>query len=435
MMRIQKRHHISKKEGFMKIHNDFTLYWRVFPSGKRVVYYYAYDENGKRQMGRSTGETNMTAARVKCNQLLKEGRLIHDDSYKPTFADYAQGWWEWETCAYLKKRRKRASLTQAYADNNKKNLKNQLLPYFGDMLLHKITKDDVEAWFDKLIEDDYQNTTINGYYGTLKTMLIEAETRRLIDKDPTDRMGRLVNDRKEIRIITPEEFKKLFTADWRRVWDDDLISYTANKLAALTGMRACEVLGLKGGFVYDDHIYLCKQFDEYGYRDTKTKDKCNIPLPDELICELKELKRMNGEGFVFSLDGGATPICRKTVYKDFHRALNYIGITDDEISERHLHLHGWRHFFNTELLKGGLSVPQVQAVTRHKSERMTDWYNHFDPSEFMKAKQVQESLLQPEGKKPIAAVTERAEEPGTADTAGRVLPFPAHGIAKKQKRA
>jgi integrase len=413
----------------MKIHNDFTLYWRVSPSGKRVVYYYAYDKNDKRQMGRSTGETNMTAARVKCNRLLKEGRLIQDDSYKPTFADYARGWWEWETCAYLKKRRKRAALTQAYADNNKKNLKNQLLPYFGDMPLHKITRDDVEAWFDKLIEDDYQNTTINGYYGTLKTMLIEAEARKLIDKDPTDRMGRLVNDRKEIRIITPEEFKKLFVADWRRVWDDDLISCTANKLAALTGMRACEVLGLKGAFVYDDHIYLCKQFDEYGYRDTKTKDKCNIPLPDGLISELKELKRMNGEGFAFSLDGGATPVCRKTMYQDFHRALNAIGISDDEISERHLHLHGWRHFFNTELLKGGLSVPQVQAVTRHKSERMTDWYNHFDPSEFMKAKQVQELLLQPEGKKPVAAVAE------TADKVGRALPFPAHERAKKQKRA
>jgi integrase len=308
------------------------------------------------------------------------------------------------------------------------------------MLLHKITRDDVEAWFDKLIEDDYQNTTINGYYGTLKTMLIEAEARKLIDKDPTDKMGRLVNDRKEIRIITPEEFKKLFVDDWRRVWEDDRISYTANKLAALTGMRACEVLGLKGSFVYEDHIYLCKQFDEYGYRDTKTKDKCNIPLPDELISELKELKRMNGEGFVFSLDGGATPMCRKTMYKDFHRALNNIGITDDEISERHLHLHGWRHFFNTELLKGGLSVPQVQAVTRHKSERMTDWYNHFDPTEFIKAKQVQEALLQPEGKKPETVKQNpkgsgKAEKPETADKAGRVLPFPAQESAKKQKRA
>jgi integrase len=190
---------------------------------------------------------------------MKEGNLIPDNGYMPAFAEYAQGWWEWETCAYLKKRRKRYSLTQTYANNNRKNLNNQPLKYFGTMPLNKITWDDVEAWFDKLIEEDYRNTTINGLYGTLKTMLIEAVARKLIDKDPTDKMRRLVNDRREIKIITPREFKKLFVVDWKKVWDNDRISYTANKLAALTGMRAREVLGLKGGFVYDDHIYLCKQ--------------------------------------------------------------------------------------------------------------------------------------------------------------------------------
>jgi integrase len=172
------------------------------------------------------------------------------------------------------------------------------------MPLNKITKDDVENWFDDMIERDYQNTTINGWFGTLKTMLIEAVARRLIEKDPAEKMGRLVNGRREIKIITPEEFGKLFVGDWRRVWDNDHISYTANKLAALTGMRASEILGLKGAFVYDDHIYLCKQYDEYGCRDTKTKDKHSIPLPENLINDLLELKRMNGEGFVFSLDGG-----------------------------------------------------------------------------------------------------------------------------------
>jgi integrase len=423
--------------GIMKIHNDFTLYWRVVPSGKRVVYYVAYDEDGNRRGGWSTGESTMTAARNKCNRLLREGKLIPNSGYMPTFAEYAEGWWEWETCAYLKKRRKRASLTQAYANNNRKNLKNQLLPYFGEMLLHKITKDDIEAWFDKLIEDDYQNTSINGYYGTLKTMLIEAVERKLLPRDPTEKMGRLVNDRKEIKIITPDEFKRLFVSDWRRVWEDDRISFTANKLAALTGMRASEVLGLKGGFVYDEHIYLCKQFDEYVYRDTKTKDKHKIPLPGDLINDLKELKRMNGDGFIFSLDGGATPICRKTMYQDFHRALRNIGLSDDEIAERHLHLHGWRHFFNTELLKGGLSIPQAQAITGHKSERMTEWYCHFDPAEFAQAKQVQENLLRPENGKPLESVTVTPEMAGTGKTArrGAVLSFRAHEGATKRKRA
>jgi integrase len=425
----------------MKIHNDFTLYWRIVPSGKRVVYYYAYDTDGHRLGGWSTGEATMTAARVACNRLMREGKLLPNSGYMPTFGEYAEGWWEWETCAYLKKRRKRASLTQAYADNNRKNLKNQLIPCFGAMPLNKINKDDVENWFDKLIEDDYQNTTINGYFGTLKTMLIEAEARKLIDRDPTEKMGRLVNDRKAIRIITLDEFKALFVGEWKRIWDDDRISYLANKLAALTGMRASEVLGLKGGFIYDEHIYLCKQYDEYGYRDTKTKDKCNIPLPADFIRELKELTRMNGDGFVFSLDGGATPICRRTMYDGFHRALNNIGMSNDEISERHLHLHAWRHFFNTELLKGGPSIPQVQAVTRHKSERMTEWYNHFDPSEFMRAKQVQEFLLKPVESIPDS-VKSLDHNPGTMTVEGeplgteeRVLPFPVHENAKKRKGA
>jgi hypothetical protein len=46
-------------------------------------------------------------------------------------------------------------------------------------------------------------------------------------------------------------------------------------------------------------------------------------------------------------------------------------------------------------LKGGLSVKQTQAVTRHKSEDMTDNYLHFDESDFAKAKEVQDSLLEP----------------------------------------
>jgi integrase len=87
------------------------------------------------------------------------------------------------------------------------------------------------------------------------------------------------------------------------------------------------------------------------------------------------------------------------MYNDYHRALRCIGIHDDEISERHLHLHAWRHFFNTELLKGGLTILQAQAVTGHKSDRMTEWYLHFDPNKFTQARKVQENLLQPEYEK------------------------------------
>ncbi|GHV95074.1 hypothetical protein AGMMS50293_13940 [Spirochaetia bacterium] len=93
------------------------------------------------------------------------------------------------------------------------------------------------------------------------------------------------------------------------------------------------------------------------------------------------------------------------------------------------------------MLKGGLTIPQAQAITGHKSERMTEWYCHFDPAEFAQARRVQENLLQPEGKKSITVTVEaaqkttKAEGTETTGKAGRVFPFPAQENDKKQKRA
>jgi len=412
----------------MKIHNDFTLYFRVIPSGKKVVYFYAYDENGKRTQGRSTGQTNKTAARVTVNRLLKEGALLPKKDSAPTFGEYAANWWDWEKCEYLKKRRKRANLTQSYSDHMKRNLDKVVLPYFKNTKMDAITPAVIEAFLDSLIKQKYKNTTINGYYGTFKTMMIEAVERGVITADPTAKVERLINDRDEIKIITPLEFKKLFVGDWSKVWEENRIACTVNKLAALSGMRVSEILGLKGSCLFDDHIYVCMQHDIYGYRPTKTKDKHNIPLPASLIADLKLLKETSGDGYLFSTNGGGSPICRKTVLMYLRKALINIGITAAEIKARNLHIHAWRHFFNTEMLKGGMTTEQAQAITTHKSERMTERYTHFDPLEFVKAKEIQEALLQPVGEMPQGLEAEKKEMPLN------VFSFPVSGTPQGERK-
>jgi len=412
----------------MKIHNDFTLYYRETPSGKRIVYFYAYDENGKRTRGRSTGQINKTAARVLVNRLLKEGALLPKKDDVPTFGAYAVNWWDWENCEYLKKRRKRANLTQSYSDHMKRNLNKVVLPYFKNMKMDAITPSVIEAFLDSLIKQGYKHATINDYYGTFKTMMIEAVEREIIAKDPTAKVERLINNCKTIKIITPLEFKKLFVGDWRKVWENNQIVYTVNKLAALSGMRVSEILGLKGDCLFDDHIYVCMQHDVYGYRPTKTKDRHNIPLPDSLIEDLKLLKEKSGDGYLFSNDGGCNPICRKTVLMYLRKALVNIGINRAEIKERNLHIHAWRHFFNTEMLKGGMTKEQAQAITTHKSERMTERYTHFDPLEFIKAKEIQEALLTPVNEKPQVLETERKELPPN------VYSFPVPCIPQEERK-
>jgi integrase len=394
--------------------NDFTLYFRKMPSGKRVYYYYAYDDDGSRQGPWSTGQETKTAARNFCNRLIKEKKLLPNTKAMPTFAVYSADFWDWENSPYLKERKKRRKLTQNYTDKAKKQVEYTLSPYFGKMKLDKITGEVIDGWLDEMIKTGKKNVTINGYFGTLKTMLKWAVRKRIIDRDPFLDVEKLIKEEKEKIIITQEEFKELFVNDWIKVWDNDLLMCTANKLAALTGMRCSEILGLKGDYVFDDHLYLCGQFDDYGFRETKTKIKHQIPLIPELVRDLRELIAVNKDGFVFSEDGGAKPITRRRFYLGVHRAFKNIGISEDEIKERGLNIHAWRHFCNTELLKGGMSVKKVQAVTGHKTEGMTDNYTHFNPLEFSEVTKIQEMLLAPkeektEKERPVFALVKPTE--------------------------
>jgi len=70
------------------MHNDFTVFSRVVPSGKRVVYYYAYDESGKRRGPWSTGLASKTAAKNYCNALNRKGKLLPGLGAMPTFAEW-----------------------------------------------------------------------------------------------------------------------------------------------------------------------------------------------------------------------------------------------------------------------------------------------------------------------------------------------------------
>jgi integrase len=63
--------------------------------------------------------------------------------------------------------------------------------------------------------------------------------------------------------------KKLFPAQWETVWNSKL-HYVLNKLAACTGMRHGELLGLRGEFVFETYIDVCAQYNRYGYGDVKT---------------------------------------------------------------------------------------------------------------------------------------------------------------------
>jgi integrase len=308
---------------------------------------------------------------------LKTGGLIPNRNKVISFADYAKNFWE-RNSEYVKQQESRRDITDSYLSNCKKYVNKQLIPYFGISSLDKITEKEVNKWLLGFKErgfkkngQGYKNTYANTVFGTLNVMLAEAVKRGLITKNPCDNINRLKNDRRKIEILTVDEVRLLFPQrGFLKIWGNKKLAYAANRLASITGMRFGEILGLRGENVHDTYIDVCGQYTDFGYGSTKTKESRFIPVLPEMIATLKELIKDNGKGYIFSLDGGVTPVSRTYITREFNRALVKIGINNIEIKKRSLSMHSWRHFVNTELQRQGLTIQQVQSVTGHKSDGM-----------------------------------------------------------------
>gem|GEM_PF-276698 len=382
----------------MRIREDFTVFPRSLKSGLVVFYYQTYDDKGNRQNARSTGQTKRTEARAYCMRLFKKGLLIPEQR-APTFGEFSKGWWNAETCYYLKWRELHEPLAYSTVVMFKGHFEKHIKDYWAKYRLDEITVDDVEKWLLELSEKSEEGKkplkpkTINLILGTFKLMLGEAHRKKIIKSNPCVEVKELRVDAYDRVIFTVDEVRKLFPANWTTVWKCHFI-YMLNRLAACTGMRIGELRGLRAEHVFDDYINVCGQYTRYGYKPlTKTKDNRKIPITPLIKQELDVLIGINGEGYLFSDDGGETPVPVERIGRQFERALKKIGINHEERKKRNLTFHAWRHFLNTYLRMHNVSDAKVQSVTGHKTKKMTDRYTHFDTRQFTEVRDIQSELL------------------------------------------
>jgi integrase len=339
--------------------------------------------------------------------LIREKRLTPVKRGKAlTFEEFSAGWWDYETCPYLQSRKERRPISKGYAAQGQYAVKNHLIPAFGKKRIDAISENDIDAWLtgfrqgeytapDKKTKLNYKGNTANLAFKILKIMLNYALKKGLIKTNPCKYVEMVsTDDEKVIEILTPEEEQKLFPADWQRIWDLPQF-YVLNRLASISGMRHGELLGLRGEFVHENYIDVCAQYTRFGYQDVKTHKPKNIPIPEKMYEELKTLIELNGKGYLFSRDGGKRPIHRNYVYRALYQALDRIGINEEERKRRNLSMHGWRHFFSTELEMADIPDSRAREVTGHSSRKTRKRYNHLDNLRMLDVIQLQEKLMEP----------------------------------------
>jgi integrase len=325
-------------------------------------------------------------------ELYRAGKLIPAKTKMPTFAEFAKGWWDYDTCEYIQRQKARRPMARGTADLGAISTRTHLIPEFGDTRLDEISATGVDDWLTGFKRRGLSNATGNNAFKFLKIMLGEAARLEIIKTNPCVGVKSLLKETKDIKILTPEEEKALFPTDWSAVWGDETI-YILNKLAACTGMRVGELLGLRGEYLFDGYITVAGQYTRHGYGDTKTHKTRNITIPKVMERDLLGLKEKNGDGYLFSEDGGGEPVSRGMVSKILYKAFEKIGISDEERRKRKLSMHGWRHFLNTTLLMANISDSKVMSVTGHLSEKEKEKYTHFDTTKFTEVIDIQEKLL------------------------------------------
>jgi integrase len=171
----------------------------------------------------------------------------------------------------------------------------------------------------------------------------------------------------------------LFETKW-----DNYVAYVCNLVAAFTGMRKGELLGLQLKDIKENIIEVTKGWDCAKHKlnsTTKTGLSRTILVNDSIRAEIENLISQNPykepESFLFySTENNDKPIYHKIITKHFYRALARSGIDETTRNERGICFHSHRHFANTYMIESGIPLMKVQQLTGHLTDQMSSHYYH-----------------------------------------------------------
>lgn len=271
--------------------------------------------------------------------------------------------YRWDEWLRVCLQRMKGSYQPSTIINYQTTLDKWITPLWKDREIHTIKRDDV---YRAIFEDVGQELKPNSRKCVLKftkRIFQVALEEGLIERNPC--LG--------IRIRVPEvEQKVLTTAEARILLESakrhDHVFYDVWAMALMTGMRSGEMFALKWTDIDFDAriISVLRQWtSKNGFGPTKTRKSRVVPISDNLLQFLKELKLRRGDQeFVLPHLADWKHGEQAKVIASFCLA---IGITP-------VKFHDLRATFITNLLAQGESLARVMAIVGHAELRTTNGY-------------------------------------------------------------
>jgi integrase len=239
-------------------------------------------------------------------------------------------------------------------------LVGHLKEFFGDRLLGSLTLDQIEKYVvfrrDQRQQSgrELKGATLNREVACLKTIIRRAVLNRQLDRNPIEGL-KLFKEIPRSRTLIQDEYARLLSQCSGHL-------KPIVQLAYVTAMRKGEILRLRWEQVDFKNKVITLEAES-----TKTQEKREIPLNEELLSILHRVPRTLGNEFVFTFKG--KPI--ENIRKAFSRACERAGIKD-------FRFHDLRHCGVTNLRKAGVPDNVIMSISGHKTAAMFRRYDTVD---------------------------------------------------------
>ncbi|MCD1655497.1 site-specific integrase [Treponema zuelzerae] len=378
--------------------------YRIYRRSNGVYYYIFFDPiTGKEMKARSTGARNRSEAEKVAarayRQFLDEQRMTVITAKMPV-GRYVEWFYGEENSSWYAEKRERDE--NAFLSDHIRATRSYFARYLkriigDDIILAEVTP----FWLRRVqreLRDKYPKLTpqtINAIFASLTKPLRYAATQWIIQRDPTENILAFAARRKITGCFEQFEVNSLLSLGW-----ESLIGKLMFMVAIHTGMRMGEILALKKGDLQcrvngTGELYLVaithSWSKTHGLKSPKSGKTRTVPIPAWLWNQLWSFvgQEKNDDAFVFASSNSGKPVSDKLPRWALNRALQGIGITEEQQRERNLRFHSTRHYFNS-MMAPHLQNEALRKVIGHSSPEMTDHYHHVTDIELRMVKDAQE---------------------------------------------
>ena len=347
--------------------------------GKRSPTFYCRfrDEDGNLRPWQSTGETAKTRAEIWALAKIQKAKDATPGG-NVTLEAFAVDFFVAGRCSWLKRQEAKGRTVSApWAKTKRQMLVNHVFPALGKTRLDRLTRPMIERW---LVGLSLSNQTRNHMLYVLKTVLAEAESERLISRNPLEHAEPLGKQARRRDVFSLEELRLLFPKPREgllKVWDHP--KYAAMFMTmATTGIREGEARALQWRHVLPEGWLsieqAVKEDGQIGSPKNKEARIAALPKRTREVISWWHGKSNYSEpdDLVFFGASRDRPLNRRTFTDILERAY---AETKIKVGGRYLTTHSFRHTYNT-MMRRTIPADTLRALVGHRDERMTDHYDH-----------------------------------------------------------